>query len=140
MAQTSLLINFEIGSNGTPTTLVTTLSDKITSVDFSRTRDLPEANVFNQGGAKSFVAGLSEGEFGVELMWDATVDAHLNGLVDYTTAISFQYGPDGSTSGKPKYTGSCFLTNLSAPATVGDVKTFSATFKPTGAITRSTFA
>jgi hypothetical protein len=140
MAQTSLLLNFEIGSNGTPTTLVTTLSDKATSADFSRSQDLPEANVFNQGGAKSFVAGLTEGEFGMEFMWDTTLDAHLNGLIGYTTAVSFQYGPDGSASGKPKYTGSLFLTNLSNPATVGDVKVVSATFKPTGAITRSTFA
>ena len=140
MAQTSLLINFEIGSNGTPTTLVTTLSDKITSCDFSRNQDLPEANVFNQGGAKSFVVGLNEGEFSVDFMWDTTVDAHLENLIGYTTPVSFQYGPDGSASGKPKYTGSLYVQSIGNPATVGDVKVKSVTFKPTGAISRSTFA
>lgn len=140
MATVGTQINFEIGSNGTPTTLVTTLSNKVSNVDFSRTQDLPDVTAFNGNGARAFAVGLNEGEFGVEFFWDATVDAHLNGLINYTTAISFQYGPDGSTSGYPKYTGSCFLSDLSTPQTVGDVKKFSATFKVTGSITRSTFA
>lgn len=140
MAIASLNINFEIGSNGSPTTLVTSLSNKTRSCDFSRTQDLPDATAFNGSGAKSFVAGLNEGEFALEFFWDSTVDSHLSGLIGYTTAVNFQYGPDGSTTGYPKYTGTCFLSNLSMPATVGDVKTITATFKPTGAITRGTFS
>ena len=140
MAQTSININFEIGSNGSPTTLVTTLSNKTKSCDFTRTQDLPDVTAFNNSGAKAFAMGLNEGEFGLEFQWDATVDAHLNGLIGYATAVNFQYGPDGSTSGYPKYTGTLFVTNVSQPSTVGAEKMISATFKPTGTITRGTFA
>jgi hypothetical protein len=61
------------------------------------------------------------------------------GLVGYTTAVEFIYGPDGTTSTRPKYTGSVFLESVSLPATIGDIKVFSATFKCTGTVTRTTY-
>ena len=140
MATTALNINFQIGSAGTETTLVTTLSDKVSSCDFSQTQDLPDATAFNGNGARSFVVGLREGEFAMEFFWDATVDAHLNGLFGNQTPVNYQYGPDGSSTGKRKYTGTLFVMNVSTPATVGDIKKVNATFKLNGAPTATTFA
>lgn len=138
MATVGLSINFELGSNGTPTTLVD-LSTKVRSIEFGREQDLPDVTAFNGNGARAFAAGLTQGTFSVEFFWDATIDSHLNGLIGYTTAVDFQYGPDGDTSGYPQFTGDCFLMSLSTPQAVGDVKVFSAEFQATGAITRSTF-
>jgi hypothetical protein len=139
MATIGLNVDFQLGSNGSPTALVD-LSSKVSSVDFQREQDLPDVTAFNGNGARAFAAGLTQGSFSVEFFWDATVDEQLNNLVGYTTAVDFQYGPDGSTSGKPKYTGKCFLSSLGNPATVGDVKKFSGEFTITGAVTRGTFA
>lgn len=138
MATIGLNVDFRLGSNGTPSTPVD-LSNKVSQVDFNREQDLPEVTAFNGNGARAFAAGLTQGTFSVEFFWDAAVDAQLNGLVGYTTPVDFQYGPDGSTSTYPKYTGKAFLTSLSNPATVGDVKKFSAEFQITGAVTRATF-
>lgn len=139
MASIGLKVQFELGSNGTPTVLVD-LSNKVSQVDFSREQDLPDVTAFNGNGARAFAAGLTQGSFSVEFFWDATVDAHLNGLVGYTTAVDFEYGPNGDGSGEPKYTGKAFLQSLSNPATVGDVKKFSAEFIVTGAVTRATYS
>lgn len=138
MATVGLNIDFQLGSNGTPSTLVD-LSTKVKTADFSRTQDLPDVTAFNGNGARAFAAGLTEGSFDVEIFWDTAVDGQINGLIGYTTAVSFQYGPDGSTSTRPKYTGTAFLESVNNPATIGDVKVFSATFKVTGAVTRATY-
>lgn len=139
MATISLNNDFRLGSNGTPSTLVD-LSTKVSQVEFNREQDLPDVTAFNGNGARAFAAGLTQGSFSVEFFWDATVDGQLNGLVGYTTPINFQYGPDGGDSGKVRYTGTCFISSLSNPATVGDVKKFSAEFTITGAVTRGTYA
>lgn len=138
MATVGLNIDFQLGSNGTPTTEVD-LSTKVRTADMSRTQDLPDVTAFNGNGARAFAAGLTEGSFDVEFFWDTTIDGHLSALIGYTTAVEFIYGPDGTTSGNPKYTGSVFLEDLSIPATVGDVKVFNATFKITGAVTRTVY-
>lgn len=138
MATVGLNIDFQLGSNGTPTTEVD-LSTKVRTADFSRTQDLPDVTAFNGNGARAFAAGLTEGSFDMEFFWDPTIDGHLSGLIGYTTAVEFIYGPDGDTASNPKYTGTAFLESLTIPATIGDVKVFQATFKVTGAVTRTTY-
>lgn len=137
MASVGLSIDFQIGSNGTPTTEVDR-STYVRSVDFKRTMDVPDTTPFGVT-ARTYAAGLSDATFTVEFFWDTTIDTHMNGLIGYTTAVEFIYGPDGTTSGRPKYTGTVFLKDLSAPTTVGDVKVFTAEFQATGAITRTTY-
>ncbi len=68
----------------------------------------------------------------VELFWDTTIDTHLNALLGYTTVVEFIYGPDGTTSTRPKFTGFCFLKSLSHPNTIGEVKVFTAEFQISG--------
>ena len=138
MATVGLNLDFQIGSNGSPTTEVD-ISTKVKSVDFSRVQDVLDVTAFNGNGFRAFAVGLQEATFDVEVFWDTTVDTHLSGLVGYTTAVEFIYGPDGTTSTRPKYTGSVFLESLSIPATIGDIKVFTATFKATGTITRTTY-
>lgn len=138
MATVGLNVDFQVGSNGTPTTEVD-ISTKVKSVDFSRVQDILDVTAFNGNGFRAFAVGLQEATFDVEVFWDTTVDTHLSGLIGYTTAVEFIYGPDGTTSTRPKYTGTAFLESLSIPATIGDIKVFSATFKCTGTITRTTY-
>lgn len=138
MATVGLNVNFTLGSNGSPTTPVD-LSTKVSSIDFGREQDLPDVTAFGTTGSRAYAAGLTSGTFKVELFWDATVDAHMNGLIGYQTAVNFVFGPDGSTSGYRKYTGTCFLKSLGEPIKVGEVKKFSMDFQITGAITATTY-
>lgn len=136
MATVGLNIDFQL--DNTSGTLVD-LSVKTSSIDFGREQDLPEVTAFNGNGARAFAAGLTQGSFSCEFFWDATIDAHLNSLIGHTTALEFVYGPDGSTGGYRKYTGSCFMKSLSTPQQVGEVKKFSAEFQITGAVTATTY-
>jgi hypothetical protein len=138
VATVSLNVDFELGSNGTPSSLVD-LSTKVSKVDFPREQDNLDVTAFNGNGTRAFAVGLSQGSFDVEFFWDTTVDGQIAGLLGYTTAVNFQYGPDGTTTGRPKYTGSCFLKSFTIPATIGEVKKFSGTFQVTGAVTRATY-
>lgn len=48
------------------------------------------------------------------------------------------YTPDNATAGKKYYTGSAYITSLTANANTGEKATFSVTFTGTGAFTKTT--
>lgn len=137
MASVALAVDFQFGSNGTATTEVDR-STYVKSIDFKRAQDVLDTTPFAVT-ARTYASGLMDNDFSVEFFWDTTIDTHLNALLGYTTAVEFIYGPDGTTSGRPKFTGTFFLASLSTPSTVGEVKMFSAEFKCSGAITRTTY-
>lgn len=138
MATVSLNLDFQIGSNGTPTTEVD-ISTKVKSVDFPREQDLLDVTAFGTTGFRSFAVGLQAATFTVEMFWDTTIDTHMNGLMGYTTQVEWIFGPDGTTSGRPKYTGFAFLKSLSNPVAVGEIKLFTAEFQISGIISRTTY-
>jgi hypothetical protein len=132
------LLDFRLGSFGTPTTLVD-VSGKISDVKINRGADTPEVTAFNGSGAKDYAAGLTEGSFSVDFFYDATLDTHLNGLLGYDTPVNFQYGGLGAATGLPKKTGACLLKKLDDPRKVGDVMKFSAEFQVSGPIASGTY-
>lgn len=119
-----------------------TLTSYIDSVDFDNSVDLGETTT---AGAedKTFVSGQAEHDLSISGKYDETAstgpDAVLFGIVGLETTSTFEFGPAGSTSGRPKYTGECFLTGYKTSAPVGGVVTFTADFKITGAVTRTTW-
>lgn len=118
------------------------LSAYVDSVDLDSKVDMGDTTT---AGAedKTFVSGAAEHGLSISGKWDDTAstgpDAILFGLVGLETSSSFEFGPGGSTTGKPKYLGECFLTGYTAKAPVGGVVTFTADFKITGAVTRTTW-
>lgn len=71
---------------------------------------------------------------GSNTVWDTMCDA-TNGLRTATAAKAFEIGPQGSTNGDPKLTGSCWLEGVTMPVSVGDMISMSATFRIDGAVT-----
>src|SRR4051812_3097073 len=134
----SLNVDFQFGSNGTPSTLVDN-SAKTQNCDFPREQDMKDVTAFNGNGARAFAVGLSSATFKAAFFWDATIDGQLQGLIGYVTAINFQFGPDGSLSGKPKYTGSMFAKSVGQPVNIGDIKVINCEFQITGLIVRATY-
>jgi hypothetical protein len=118
---------------------LTDISNTLTDVGFPQTVDTAETSTFGSS-AKSYVVGLSDSSLSVSGNFDATVDAHLAGVLGQAASLSFEYGPEGSTAGYVKYTGECILTSYEKSGAIGDVVTYSAEFQVTGAITRGTYS
>lgn len=127
---------FKVDNNaGTLTNISTVLTD----VSFPQSVETAETTVFG-ASAKSYIVGLTDATISVSGNFDNTVDIHLAAIVGKTDSVSFEYGPEGSTSGFAKYTGECFLTSYEKSGAVGDVVNFSAEFQVTGAVTLGTYA
>jgi hypothetical protein len=122
-------------SGGTLTDISTTLN----SVTFPREIETLETTSFGSS-TRSYVVGFSDATISIEGSFDATVDAHLAGILGQEASVSFEYGPEGTTTGLVKYTGEALMTSYETSAGVGDIVSFSAEFQVTGAITRGTFA
>ncbi|MBV9215936.1 MAG: hypothetical protein JO053_07135 [Acidobacteria bacterium] len=127
----------KLGSSGSESTLVDYAS-KFADFDFPREQDLKDITPFGVS-FKQFAPGLQTGTFKGNVFWDTTIDGILNGMFGDLTAINFEYGPDGSTTGNPKYTGSLFIKSLGNPVKVGDTKMMPCEFQITGTITRTTY-
>lgn len=119
---------------------ITALTAYVDSVDFDNSVDMGETTT---AGAedKTFVSGQAEHDLSISGKWDDTAttgpDAILFSLIGLETSSSFEFGPAGSTAGKVKYLGECFLTGYKPSTPVGGVVTFTADFKITGAVTRT---
>lgn len=124
---------------------LTDLSTYINEVSFPREIETGETTAFGQS-AKSYIVGLSDATFSVSGMWDATVDAHIVGVIaalDAGTSLStasFEYKVNNAATSatNPAYTGECLITSYEISSAVGDVVTFSMDLQVTGAVTRAT--
>jgi hypothetical protein len=117
-----------------------TLTSYVDSVDLDSSVDVGDTTT---AGAedKTFVSGQAEHSLSISGKWDDTAttgpDAVLDGLRGLETSSTFEFGPGGSTAGKVKYTGECFMTGYKRSAPSGGVVTFTADFKITGAVTKT---
>jgi hypothetical protein len=120
--------------------VLTDISTKVHDVKFPRQADSLESTTFQQGGNKTFNAGLLSGTISVAFNYDATIDAHLAGVLGQDSPLlNFEYGPNGSATGEVKYTGTCILTKYEPPAQVGQIIKGSAEFQISGAVTRAVY-
>ena len=118
---------------------LTDISNSLTDVSFPQSVDTAETSAFGSS-AKTYVVGLTDATISISGMFDATVDAHLNGILGQAATVSFEYGPEGSTSPNVKYTGECILTSYEKSGAIGDMVSYSAEFQVSGAVTRGTYA
>lgn len=128
---------FKIGTAGTPGTPVD-ISTSLTDVSFPRSIDTAETSAFSTA-AKTYMVGMSDGTISISGNFDATVDTQLSALFGVDD-VSFEYGPEGSTTGRAKKTGVCAMTSYETSAGINDVVKFKADFQVSGAITSGTFA
>ena len=118
---------------------LTDISNTLTDVSFPQSVDTAETSAFGDS-AKTYIVGLTDSTISISGNFDATVDAHLAGILGQSASVSLEYGPEGSTNGLVKYNGECYLTSYEKSGAIGDVVSFSAEFQVTGAVTRGTYA
>ena len=66
-------------------------------------------------------------------------DAVLGPLRAHTSAVDFEYGPEGSGTGDVKYSGTCWVVSYELRSRVGNLVQWSATLQVDGTVTRGTF-
>lgn len=106
-------------------------------------RNLSEVTAFGDGGTKS-IPGLQNVAFTVSGHFDSTAttgpNAVLNSLRTASATASFEYGPEGSTTGKVKFSGECWLTEYTVDSAVAEKVSFSASFQVDGTVTSGTYS
>ena len=116
---------------------LTDISSFVNNVDFPETADVAESSVLGASN-KTYLVGLRDATISLSGLFDATVDAILGAVVGQTATLSYEYSPEGTASGKVKYTGEAILTNYALSSPVGDVVAYSADLQCSGAVTRGT--
>lgn len=105
-------------------------------------RALSEVTAFTDAGER-FIPGLQGKTFTVSGVFDSAATTGsatvLNGLRTATATSSFEFGPEGSTAGKVKYSGEAWLEDLTVDASVKEAVPFTATFRMDNGLTVGTF-
>ena len=115
------------------------ISDALNSISFPREAEVLETTSFGSSD-RTYIVGFKNGTISIEGSYDATYDGYLAGVLGQDATLSFEYGPEGSTSTYTKYTGECILTSYESTAGIGDVVSISAEFQISGAVTRGTYS
>lgn len=118
---------------------LTTFTD---NCDLDRKVALLDVTQFGDAGEKA-IPGLQGDSFSVSGAYDgaaAAIDAHLSGIYAHANTQTFEYGPEGGTTGKVKYSGECRLEGYKVTSTVKGRVEWSASLKVDGVVTRGTFA
>lgn len=106
-------------------------------------RNLSETTAFGDQGQRN-IPGLAVTSFSIAGHADfasaQAIGQLLNGLRTTTATSSFEYGPEGNTTGDAKYSGECWLTDYEVGAQVADKVSISASFAVDGVVTSGTYA
>ena len=106
-------------------------------------RTLNEVTALGDSGTK-FIPGLEDVTIALGGMFDDTAtsgpDAVMGPLRTHTSAVDFEYGPEGSGSGDVKYSGTCWVVSYELRSRVGNLVEWSARLQVEGTVTRGTFA
>ena len=114
------------------------ISSYLSNVDFPRDVDLPDTTTFGNDD-RVFVQGLRGSTISITGFWDETVDGYIAGIVGQATTSTFEYGPQGGSTGDVKYSGECFVSNYTMGSPVDGVATFSLDLQLSGAVSRGGF-
>lgn len=132
---------FKLDDSGGTLRTLTSYVDNVSGLPGAR--DLSPVTAFGDGGTKS-IPGLQNITFTVSGHFDSTATTGPNAVIaSLRTAAStatFEYGPEGGTTGKVKFSGECWLTQYQVDANVTDKVPFTASFQVDGTVTEGTFS
>jgi hypothetical protein len=117
----------------------------VTNVDMTLDVDNPITTTYTATGVRRQVVGLKDNSFTVTMLHDTTASTGswtvVMGLINAppATATVFKWGPEGSTGGLPRVTGSCRIKSAKMSEPVDGVVTITADFEGDGGATVDTF-
>lgn len=131
---------FDIDDSGGTSRNLSTFTNSVQGLPGGR--GLSPTPAFGDQGARN-IPGLANVQFTIQGTYDGTATTGpadvLNGLRTTTATSTFHYGPDSDTSGRTRYYGECWLTELTFDASVENAVTYSATFQVDGVVSTDTF-
>lgn len=115
----------------------------LNDLSFPQTVETGETTTFGKND-KTYIVGLGDSTISASGLFDSAADTTLQALVaalkaGTTATATFEYGPEGSATGKIKYTGEAIVTSYEVSGSVGDVVSASLELQVTGPCTRTTF-
>ena len=117
------------------------LSDSISSVSLSTTRDAVETTAFGSTAARTRVAGLADNSVTLEFHQDfatSEVEQTIYPLLGTTTTVIINANGSSTTTTNPSYTFSALVTEgTPVNGAVGELATASVTWPISGAITKA---
>ena len=117
------------------------LSDSISSVSLSTTRDAVETTAFGSTAARTHVAGLADNSVTLEFHQDfatSEVEQTIYPLLGTTTTVIINANGSSTTTTNPSYTFSALVTEWTpVNGAVGELATASVTWPISGAITKA---
>lgn len=127
--------------------VLTDRSRKGTSVNIDREAELIDVTAF-QAGAKEYIVGFKDAKIQVEGNADSDIATHLNAILGETEptggtpeeGFDFEISPEGTGSGKRKYSGKCVCTKYTESMGVSQANKFTAELQVTGDVTVGTHA
>lgn len=129
--------------DGTEGGALVDISSSVKSVTESLPAELADITALGDSGHKS-VPGLLNGTLTLDLFWDAAasnVDAIFGAAaLGQAATRSFEWGPEGSTTGKVKYSGEVWVASYEITGSVDDVVSATVELQIDGVATRGTFA
>ncbi len=87
------------------------------------------------------VAGHIMGRLAADAAFDPTLDGYLWTAFTGAAAVAWEYGPQGSSAGKVKYSGNCWVSEMKPGVASGDAEVKEPfTVVSDGTISRGTFS
>lgn len=132
---------FKIDDSGGTLRTLTAYVDNVDGLPGGRQMD--DVTAFGDAGHKN-IPGIVNQTFNITGHFDSTAttgpNAILSGLaLSATTTATFEYGPEGGSSGNIRYTGECWCTEYKITSAVGSKVSFSASFQVEGTVTANTY-
>jgi hypothetical protein len=129
------------GSVGSPD--LTDLSTYCDEVSMPEELELVETTTFGST-SKTYLVGFADGQISISGNWDRTLAGYLGELKEAfrdgtVNSVTFQYAPEGNSTGDHYYTGEVVLVNYEKNSAVKDQVKFSAEFQITGPVTETTY-
>ena len=129
------MVLFVDNSSGTPVNV----SGYSNGVQFGFPVDMLDTTVFGST-SKAFMPGFVGGDdIVINFRYDPTIETQLAAISPLTTSSTININPEGTTAGNVKYSMESYLMNYAISASPEAIDEIVATFRKTGAVTRTTW-
>jgi hypothetical protein len=130
-------MTFAHGSKAVITVNSVALTSYVDTISFDGNVETAETTTLGLTG-KAYIPGLQDATFKLTGIFDGTADAAFVAM-NQVASMPVIYGPQGSTTGLPKYTCNVIMNKYSMATSTKAAGTFEADFTVTGGWTRSVY-
>ena len=110
------------------------ISAYVDASNFGNAFELADVSAYGDED-RNFIAGLGTHSLQMSGPWDPLLDSYFGSTYYFDTARSVRWRPEGDAS--PSHTFEAFIEGYTIDGSVSDKVTWSATLRPTDAITRA---